>query len=158
MCDCLYLYHLNIVVERSYSHLFLFVCFFFFQAEDGIRDIGVTGVQTCALPIFYIVYIYDVNLWEDEPIPVTGLAFALTGALAVVFTILWTWLRGPVPFGTTTFDGSLSATPQVGQFLVVALLVPLVGEAIRQLGPVLLASRPEFDDLMDGLTFGVISG
>src|SRR3712207_7376954 len=28
------------------------VCdFFFFQAEDGIRDIGVTGVQTCALPI-----------------------------------------------------------------------------------------------------------
>src|SRR3712207_5198641 len=26
--------------------------FFFFQAEDGIRDIGVTGVQTCALPIF----------------------------------------------------------------------------------------------------------
>src|SRR3712207_4323604 len=27
--------------------------FFFFQAEDGIRDIGVTGVQTCALPIFF---------------------------------------------------------------------------------------------------------
>src|SRR3712207_5053988 len=27
---------------------------FFFQAEDGIRDIGVTGVQTCALPIFVI--------------------------------------------------------------------------------------------------------
>src|SRR5258707_6090792 len=26
--------------------------FFFFQAEDGIRDIGVTGVQTCALPIY----------------------------------------------------------------------------------------------------------
>src|SRR5215203_6136594 len=28
-----------------------FFFFFFFQAEDGIRDIGVTGVQTCALPI-----------------------------------------------------------------------------------------------------------
>src|SRR5258707_5320627 len=27
------------------------MCVFFFQAEDGIRDIGVTGVQTCALPI-----------------------------------------------------------------------------------------------------------
>src|SRR3712207_9091689 len=26
--------------------------YFFFQAEDGIRDIGVTGVQTCALPIY----------------------------------------------------------------------------------------------------------
>src|SRR2546426_317047 len=29
----------------------LFVIFFFFQAEDGIRDYKVTGVQTCALPI-----------------------------------------------------------------------------------------------------------
>src|SRR5688500_19743216 len=27
--------------------------FFFFQAEDGIRDYKVTGVQTCALPIFH---------------------------------------------------------------------------------------------------------
>src|SRR5437764_13862483 len=26
--------------------------FFFFQAEDGIRDTSVTGVQTCALPIY----------------------------------------------------------------------------------------------------------
>src|SRR5437773_5146640 len=30
----------------------LFVMFFFFQAEDGIRDRDVTGVQTCALPIY----------------------------------------------------------------------------------------------------------
>src|SRR2546427_13245449 len=30
----------------------LFFFFFFFQAEDGIRDLTVTGVQTCALPIF----------------------------------------------------------------------------------------------------------
>src|SRR2546427_11786013 len=29
----------------------IFVFFFFFQAEDGIRDLTVTGVQTCALPI-----------------------------------------------------------------------------------------------------------
>src|SRR3712207_1580733 len=44
--------------------------FFFFQAEDGIRDIGVTGVQTCALPILYGVtrgvatceLLVDVNL------------------------------------------------------------------------------------------------
>src|SRR6478736_7067730 len=32
------------------SVLFIFF-FFFFQAEDGIRDLTVTGVQTCALPI-----------------------------------------------------------------------------------------------------------
>src|SRR3712207_4262090 len=31
------------------------MCAFFFQAEDGIRDIGVTGVQTCALPIWVLL-------------------------------------------------------------------------------------------------------
>src|SRR2546429_3318708 len=29
--------------------------FFFFQAEDGIRDVAVTGVQTCALPILDVL-------------------------------------------------------------------------------------------------------
>src|SRR5580700_11783546 len=31
----------------------IFLFFFFFQAEDGIRALYVTGVQTCALPIFW---------------------------------------------------------------------------------------------------------
>jgi hypothetical protein len=115
-------------------------------------------VAAFAVPVVYIVYIYDVNLWEDEPVLVTGLAFLLTGALTIGFTVLWTYLRGPVPYGTTTYEGSLSAAPTVGTFLLVAVVVPIVGEAIRQIGPVVLAMRPEFDDLMDGLTFGVISG
>src|SRR2546430_11531384 len=33
--------------------------FFFFQAEDGIRDLTVTGVQTCALPIFATFIIFN---------------------------------------------------------------------------------------------------
>ena len=33
------------------DEMVVFRCFFF-QAEGGIRDIGVTGVQTCALPIY----------------------------------------------------------------------------------------------------------
>ena len=37
---------------RSENVLFVWFVFFFFQAEDGIRDDLVTGVQTCALPIF----------------------------------------------------------------------------------------------------------
>src|SRR5260370_29972799 len=35
--------------------------FFFFQAEDGIRDSSVTGVQTCALPIYRQLG----NIWEQ---------------------------------------------------------------------------------------------
>src|SRR2546422_634144 len=40
------------VEELGGLHRYLLVgAFFFFQAEDGIRDVAVTGVQTCALPI-----------------------------------------------------------------------------------------------------------
>ena len=42
----IYVYSLNTVFVISF--------FFFFQAEDGIRDTSVTGVQTCALPIYAI--------------------------------------------------------------------------------------------------------
>ena len=36
-----------------------FFVFFFFQAEDGIRDHCVTGVQTCALPIYDFHFIFS---------------------------------------------------------------------------------------------------
>src|SRR5258708_29894609 len=39
-------------ISLSYYPLLFQILFFFFQAEDGIRDDLVTGVQTCALPIY----------------------------------------------------------------------------------------------------------
>src|SRR3712207_7871627 len=45
------LLHVNSIISLCSGADYLFVIFFF-QAEDGIRDIGVTGVQTCALPIY----------------------------------------------------------------------------------------------------------
>src|SRR5687768_17893169 len=38
---------------------FFLLFFFFFQAEDGIRDVAVTGVQTCALPIYSAPHVSD---------------------------------------------------------------------------------------------------
>ena len=47
----------SVVVEyRCDGWIMVCVYFFFFQAEDGIRDYKVTGVQTCALPIYKICY------------------------------------------------------------------------------------------------------
>src|SRR5690606_40167056 len=54
----------------------------FFQAEDGIRDFHVTGVQTCALPIFVV----PPPLCEESPPPVLrvlnvpGSSFLCVGA------------------------------------------------------------------------------
>src|SRR5256886_15775320 len=50
--------------------------FFFFQAEDGIRDLTVTGVQTCALPIFAAQYGHT---FEFHAADVGGAAIDKTG-------------------------------------------------------------------------------
>src|SRR2546421_8445438 len=59
-------------------------CFFFFQAEDGIRDLIVTGVQTCALPISHSMF--------GTGLLVGGIALAtlpaLAGALGVGMALL----------------------------------------------------------------------
>src|SRR2546430_4491058 len=60
--------------------LCVFVFFFFFQAEDGIRDLTVTGVQTCALPIWVLQQALGTagltgrHRWRqvDEPLRVDG--------------------------------------------------------------------------------------
>src|SRR5690606_40823334 len=51
--------------------------FFFFQAEDGIRDFHVTGVQTCALPIYAWGELGSVGVGSGD--------FAVTGQLTTYF-------------------------------------------------------------------------
>src|SRR2546427_5817434 len=46
----------------------LFIFVFFFQAEDGIRDLTVTGVQTCALPISNHLAAYWVGMYGGRPL------------------------------------------------------------------------------------------
>src|SRR5947209_180896 len=53
-----------------FIHDFYFFIFFFFQAEDGIRDIGVTGVQTCALPIY--LYFKTAESWYTRTLDLAG--------------------------------------------------------------------------------------
>jgi hypothetical protein len=112
-------------------------------------------IAAFAVPVVYIVYLYDVNLWEDEPVTVTGAAFVLTLALSIGWTLIWVAMSGHSPVIQITAG---VGGPTVLGFLIAGVLAPVVGEIIREAGPIFLASRPKFDDLMDGLTFGVISG
>src|SRR5256885_5610136 len=66
--------------------LCLFVCFFFFQAEDGIRDYKVTGVQTCALPILSALALraLPVGNWSFvRPLLATRLGFWAGAAISL---------------------------------------------------------------------------
>src|SRR6266581_8468689 len=49
----------------EYVYIFI-VFFFFFQAEDGIRDGRVTGVQTCALPIWNLAGPGGLAQWHGQ--------------------------------------------------------------------------------------------
>src|SRR5688500_19898676 len=65
--------------------------FFFFQAEDGIRDYKVTGVKTCALPILVgaacALALWTAWPWLDEDVT-NPLLFAAVGVTFVVTGIL----------------------------------------------------------------------
>src|SRR5207245_7832794 len=65
-CTCCLVFQISESLFVIYS-LLSTILFFFFQAEDGIRDATVTGVQTCALPILIANY-----LDYDKSWPCTG--------------------------------------------------------------------------------------
>src|SRR5690554_7004432 len=83
--------------------------FFFFQAEDGIRDADVTGVQTCALPI------WD-NIYSASKFP----------ARLVIFSFSRSVPSKPILLPTLTFKRSLNNRLETPTFKSVRVsFVPL---------------------------------
>ncbi len=114
-----------------------------------------------AVPIIYLIYIYDVNLWEDQPVPVLGALFVGTGILSTLLSLVFfRWAFDRQFFILTTASGDRlggEAIP-IGPLLLFAAVLPILAIVAMNLGPVRLASRPEFDDMIDGLTFGIAAG
>src|SRR2546427_3307581 len=81
--------------------------FFFFQAEDGIRDLTVTGVQTCALPIL------------------NDLSVAVAGEAARVHLIVQ---RGGVPAGAAVSSGVWT---RVAEGLALALFLVMAPSVLQ---------------------------
>jgi hypothetical protein len=121
----------------------------------GFLPLALAGAAV-VVPIVYVLYLYDVNEWEDQPVPVVGAAIALAGVLAVGWTMLWRdgMLGGPIAFVGRQHSSFIDAKT----LLVGAVLAPIVGEVLRQVGPLWLSTRARFDDLLDAVTFGVASG
>src|SRR5699024_11736682 len=77
------------LLSSSFNIPSIFVLFFlFFQAEDGIRDRNVTGVQTCALPIFVVpVLLIFGAIFKNTPKLTDWLIPYMLLPLGIVFTI-----------------------------------------------------------------------
>src|SRR5947209_13524849 len=119
--------------------------FFFFQAEDGIRDIGVTGVQTCALPICLRDGWPTMRMWLSALLTGIGLIFLGNGMLswgeqylpsgpaAIFIATVPLWMTGMA----RVFQGEpIRRTAALGLVLGLVGIVVLVGPATLQGGPV----------------------
>jgi hypothetical protein len=107
------------------------------------------------VPVVFIVYLYDVNLWEDQPVPVVLGTVVLSAILAIASTLLLrAWLEAQPGSLVQTTSGAFN----LWAILIPCVIGPVIGVVLMLIGPTVLASRPRFDDLMDGLTFGVVAG
>src|SRR3712207_2622154 len=123
--------------------------FFFFQAEDGIRDIGVTGVQTCALPISALEA--NGNGYYAERLSAIGTLReawsgpALQAMLDLPFALLYL-------VGIWYLAGPLVLVP-LALLFGVALLAALTGRRVRHAAHNLaLAEERRFNFLFDTLS------
>ena len=124
----------------------------------GLLPIAVAAAAFL-IPVAYLVYIYDVNMWEDAPVPVVAALFLGTGVLAVLVTLFFFRWVFDEQFNSFAAGGRVGIESlSIPALLIFAVVLPIVAEVAKNLGGVILASRPQFDDMIDGLTFGIAAG
>jgi hypothetical protein len=107
-----------------------------------------------AVPTVFTIYLFDVNEWEDEPVPVVLACIVVSGLLGTA--AMWGLRRLVLDAsGSAGFAGDGS---DVRTVVVLGIVAPLLALVLALGGPLWLASRPRFDDMIDGLTFGAVSG
>src|SRR2546422_4484825 len=92
--------------------------FFFFQAEDGIRDVAVTGVQTCALPIWFAEFLGQASAGQSEFLISHGIGHAVGRGDARV-RLLGThgrWLGVTYPEDRPHVEGTLRQLVAAGEY------------------------------------------
>lgn len=102
------------------------------------------------VPLLMVVYIYDVDDYEDEPWRVTLFTVAWGVVAGVAFGFL---LRAALPASTTNL-----LTESSGSTILRDVVLPLVGGALALVGPLVLLPYRKFNDVLDGATFGVTAG
>jgi hypothetical protein len=119
--------------------------------------LGLTGVFSVALlaaavlvPLLMLLYLYNVNVYEDEPFLVVGLTL-LCGAVGGVILGL---IAGHVALPLQQHGWDQLGDSSV---LVRVVVLPLVAVLLALAGPVVLLRHPRFNDVLDGVVFGAAS-
>jgi RNA polymerase subunit RPABC4/transcription elongation factor Spt4 len=105
-----------------------------------------TIAAAIVLPVVYLLYLYEVEVYEHEPALVLLVTVVAGTALGIGYTLITGALITP------SFTGT-----QQGP-LVSGVLLPVIAQLLMVATPLLLLSRSHFDETLDGLTFGVATG
>ena len=101
------------------------------------------------VPLATILYLYDVDIYEDEPLWGVGFTLAWGAAAGVGVGLL---ARAVAPSGAALLDKGSTAHVVTG-----GILLPLLGVALALAGPLVLLPFRRFNDILDGATFGAAS-
>jgi PrsW family intramembrane metalloprotease len=107
-----------------------------------------TAVATFLLPALYLLYLYEIEVYENEPWLVVGTTMFAGAVFGFAFT---QYAGGAVADLNLTGDTSSA-------FMLAGVAIPIMAQALMLLGPLFLYSfRGGFREPLDGLTFGAAS-
>ena len=134
----------------------------FIAGLAGILVLYLAGLISAAIlvsaflvPVLYLIYLYEAQVYRDEPATVLG--FTLGGGIVVgiVLTVFENIIYNPFQFGANPVT---STGVNIGGLLIVGFLLPVVQEALKPLPAFFLPKRADFPETVDGLVFGVAAG
>jgi PrsW family intramembrane metalloprotease len=128
----------------------------------GILILYVTGLIAAAIlvaiflvPVLYLIYLYEAQVYRDEPAVVLGFTLGGGAVLGLVVTLVERSLYNPFPaIGNPLRNAGIG----VGTVLFLGLLVPVVQEVLKPLPALFLPNRADFPETVDGLVFGIAAG
>ena len=112
-------------------------------------------VSAFLVPVLYLIYLYEAQVYRDEPAVVLGFTIGGGVIAGLILTLIERALYNPFQFTTNPLAGT---TISVGGLLLLGLVFPLIQEVVKPLPALLLPNRADFPETVDGLVFGVAAG
>jgi hypothetical protein len=134
----------------------------FIVGVAGILVLCVAGLITAAIlvsaflvPVLYLVYLYEAQVYRDEPATVLGFTIGGGIVVGIVVTVFERFVYHPFQDAGNPLS---NAGVSIGSLLLLSLVLPVVQEALKPLPAVFLPNRLDFPETVDGLVFGIASG
>jgi hypothetical protein len=134
----------------------------FIAGLAGVVLLYLTGLITAAIlvsaflvPILYLIYLYEAQVYRDEPALVLGFTIGGGVVVGIVVTLFERLIYNPFQNLPNPLTG---ASVSLGAILILGLVMPLIQEALKPLPALFLPNRADFPETVDGLVFGVAAG